>query len=146
RSSTGMSSTAFTSRRRRNAAASARRSSGKCRSCDRSGSGSGSSGTTPARGASTRPTARTLSTRRTPTTTRSGRPTRATSGALLPAERQREARRAALALAQLLRAVDEHLDAGGLEPPPRLAVVLGDEHDAWRQRERVAPERLELVG
>jgi GNAT superfamily N-acetyltransferase len=64
---------------------------------------------------------------------------------LASGERKREAGRAALALAQLLGAVDEHLDARGLEPPSRLTVVLGDQRHPRREREGIRTERLELL-
>ena len=73
------------------------------------------------------------------------RRTRATSGGLAAKERKREARRPALALAQLFRAVDEHLDPGRLEPPPRLAVAAPGSAPPGRERQRVRPERLELL-
>src|SRR5439155_11922664 len=64
---------------------------------------------------------------------------------LSPQERQGEARRAAVALGQLLACIDEYLDARALEPAPRLAVALQHQGDAGREREHVRANRLELL-
>src|SRR5205085_4576806 len=97
------------------------------------------------RDASTRRTAPASSTRPTARTTRSTSPTRATSGGLAPLQGKREAGRPALALRELVGPVDDDLDAGRLEPPARLAVLLRDQRNSWREGERVAAERLELL-
>src|SRR5262249_22644060 len=60
-------------------------------------------------------------------------------------QRAREARRAAVALRELVAAVGQHLDAGALHPFARARVALDGQRDAGGERQDVGAHARELL-